>query len=120
MHQRKHERGEGKLGCIFGLLLVAAAFYVAFKVIPVKVAAADMRQTVIDQARSAGHTDAARIRWNILAEARRLELPLQENALKVERSSQYIKIKAEYTTPIEFPGYTWNWKHVHTAENPVF
>lgn len=120
MRMSRRERGEGQLGCIIGLIIMAAAIYVAFKLVPVKVAAADLRRTIVDEARSGGSTQDDRIRRSIMSKAEILELPLEDKDLEIIRRRDTIRIEAEYVVPVEFPGYTFNWKHRHTAENPLF
>ena len=120
MQTRRHERGEGNLGCIFGLILLGLAIFVAWKMIPVKVRAADLRQTVIDEAKSAGsHTDE-RILAGILAKAREVDLPVTESDVKITRHNSEITVDVTYVIPIEFPGYTYQWHLDHHAENPIF
>jgi hypothetical protein len=120
MLRRRGELGEGRGGCIFSLILLLAALFVAYKMIPIKVKAADLRQTIVDEAKSAGsHRDAV-IRRQIMAKAQKLDLPLDDNSLKINRTSSNIRIEADYTVPVEFPGYTYYWKFRHTYENPIF
>jgi hypothetical protein len=120
MRTRTGERGEGQMGCVSGLIVVALVGFIAFKVVPVKVATAELRQEIIDQARAAGNRDESRIRYRILKKAEDLDLPLTDKNLRIRRSSEHIKIEAEYVVPVEFPGYTWMWSQKHVAENPLF
>jgi hypothetical protein len=118
--RRRGERGEGQFGCIVGLLVLALVIFIAYKIIPVKVAAAELRQEVVDQARSAGSRNNDQIRGSIMYKAEQLKLPLAEKDLNIERGQDRIKIVATYTVPVEFPGYTWMWTQRHQAENPLF
>lgn len=120
MRGRPSERGEGKGGCIVGLIIFLAAIFVAYKMIPVKVKAAELRGTIVDEAKSAGTRSDERIRAAIMNKARTLELPLDEKGLKVERGNSRIRIRADYVVPVEFPGYTYQWKFNHEYENPIF
>lgn len=122
MIRTRAERGEGRGGCIFGLIFLLVAIFIAYKMIPVKVKAAELRGTIVDQAKSAGlpRHDDAYIRRAILHKARELELPLEDRGLRITRTATNIRIRAEYVVPIEFPGYTYNWKFDHDYENPVF
>ena len=120
MRRSRRESGEGQLGCLFGLALLLIAVYVAWKVIPVKVKAADLRQTVVDEAKSAGtHNDGTIMKY-ILAKASDVELPVTEDNVKIKRRTNDITIDVDYVVPIEFPGYTYNWHINHHAENPIF
>jgi hypothetical protein len=120
MRSGARERGEGQLGCIFGLVVLAVIGFIAFKVVPVKIATVELRQEIIDQARTAGNREEGRIRYNIMKKAGDLDLPLQEKNLRIRKTSEQIKIEAEYIVPVEFPGYTWMWQQKHVAENPLF
>lgn len=115
---RNRQRGESQFGCLVGLILLLAAGVLAYKLIPVKVKAADMRDTVMDEAKS-GHGEKVIIK-NILRKAEELEFPITEENIKIKRSSTDISIDVEYTVPIELPGYTYDWNFHHHTENPRF
>ncbi len=117
---RMNQRGEGKLGCLFGLVILAAVLFVAYKMIPVKVKAAEMRDTITDEARSAGGRSVDEVRKQIIQKAIDLDLPILDSQLTIDRRSDYIKVDVEYTVPVKFPGYTYQWHFQHHAENPVF
>lgn len=121
MRRNRHsERGEGQLGCVFGVILMLLAILVAYKMIPVKVKAADLRQTVVDEAKSAGmHTDKM-IMDAILMKAKANDLPVTEDDVNINRKQGSIVIDVEYVVPVQFPGYTYNWKFRHHADNPIF
>jgi len=120
MRFSRRERGEGQAGCIFGLVLLAIAIFVAWRVIPVKVKAAEVRQAVVDEAKSAGTHNDKVIMQNILAKAREDNLPVTEDDVKIRRGNNEITIEVNYVVPIDFPGYTYQWHVNHTANNPIF
>jgi hypothetical protein len=120
MRMSRRERGEGKLGCLVGLILLGLAIFVAWKMIPVKVKAAELRQTVVDEAKSAGTHNDERIRAAILAKAREDNLPVTDENITIVRSAGEITVTVVYTVPIVFPGYTYNWHLEHEAKNPIF
>lgn len=119
LHNRR-ERGESQFGCLVGLVLLLIAGVMAYKLIPVKIKAADMRETVTDEAKSAGqHSDAIMMK-RILAKAQELELPVAEENVEIRRANEAIRVEVKYTVPVEFPGYTYQWNFHHRAENPIF
>ena len=120
MRRSRRESGEGQLGCLFGVALLLLAVFVAWKVIPVKVRAADLRQAVIDEAKSAGTHNDEQIMKYILAKAADQQLPVTEDNVKISRRQNDITIDVNYVMPIEFPGYTYNWHLEHEAKNPIF
>lgn len=120
MIRRMRERGEGQLGCIVGLLLFLAALFVAYKMIPIKVKAAELRGEVVDEAKAAGVRNDKQIRNNILAKAQELDLPVDNQDVVIRRSGNTIRVTVTYVVPVEFPGFVYDWNFEHEAENPVF
>ena len=120
MRMSRRERGESQFGCLIGLILLALAIFVAWKMIPVKVKAAELRQVVVDEAKSAGTHNDERIRAAILAKAKENNLPVADENVVIVRSNSEITVTVTYTMPIAFPGYTYNWHLEHEAKNPIF
>jgi hypothetical protein len=118
--RRRGELGEGQMGCVIGLIVLALGVFVAWKMVPVKVKAAEVRQVVVDEAKSAGTHNDKVIMGNILAKAREDKLPISEENVKITRANSEITVEVNYVVPIEFPGYTYQWHINHTATNPIF
>ena len=120
MVRNRRERGEGKLGCLVGVILLLLAALIAYKMIPVKVKAADLRDAIQDEAKSAGQNTDKQIMAAILRRAQILELPVTEEQVRIDRAVNSIKIDVEYTVPVEFPGYTHQWHFRVKTDNPIF
>ena len=120
MLRNRRERGEGQFGCLVGLAILLVAGLIAYRMIPVKVKAAELRDTVVDESKSAGQHNDKQIMANILTKAEQLELPVTEKDVKINRRASMITVEVEYTVPVPFPGYTYMWDFKHRAENPVF
>ena len=120
MLRNRRERGEGQFGCLVGVVLLLVVGLICYKMIPVKVKSADLRDTVKDYSKSAGQFNDASIRNAILEKAKTLDLPVKEDDVKINRRSNEITVEVDYTVPVKFPGYTYNWKFHHKAENPIF
>jgi hypothetical protein len=120
MRRNRGQRGEGQFGCVVGLLLLLAGFFVAYKMIPVKVRAAELRGEVVDEAKSAGMRNDKQILAAILKKAADEKLPVSEDNVRISRGANNISIDVQYVVPLEFPGFTYQWKFHHTAENPIF
>jgi len=116
----RRQRGEGKIGCLIGLVVLLLAVMVAYKMVPVKVKAAEMRDTVQDEAKSASQHNDAYIVKAILVKAQSLELPVVEKNIEVVRKGGEIRVDVDYTVPVEFPGFVYQWHFHHRAENPLF
>jgi hypothetical protein len=120
MRFKRSERGEGNFGCLVGLILLAIAIFIAYKMIPIKVKNAELRQVVTDEAKAAGTHKDDQIMRAILAKAEENKLPVTEDNVKIHRGSNEITVDVEYVVPVEFPGYTYQWKIRHLAQNPIF
>lgn len=118
--RNQREAGEGQGGCLFGLVLLALALFIAWKMIPIKVRNAELRGTIVDEAKAAGTHDDKRIMAAILAKAEEEKLPVTEDDVHISRGSTDITVDVEYTVPVEFPGKTFNWHIKHHAQNPIF
>ncbi|MEA2336787.1 MAG: hypothetical protein QOE82_794 [Thermoanaerobaculia bacterium] len=119
MRNSRRQRGESQFGCLIGLILLGLAIFVAWKMIPVKVKTAELRQTVVNEAHSAGTHSDDRIRGAILAKARENNLPVTEQDVTIVRGNGEITVTCEYTVPIAFPGYTYNWHLKHEERAPI-
>ena len=121
MRRRIAERGEGNLGCILWLLVLGLAVMISVKAVPVKIASAELYDYMDELARSAGvNTTADAVAKAILERAKQLNLPLDKDHIKVERIGDRIRMSAEYTVPVEFPGYTYQWHFRHELDRPIF
>lgn len=118
--RNRREAGEGQGGCLFGIVLLIVAVFIAYKIVPVKANMADLRQAVTDEGKSAGTHNDSVIMKSILTKAESLNLPVTEDNVEIKRTGNNIYIDVDYTVPIQFPGYVYQW-HEHThVENPIF
>ena len=118
--RNRRERGEGQFGCLVGIVILAIVGLIAYRMIPVKIKAAELRDTIVDEAKSAGRHSDKRIRSAINTKAEQLGLPVHDDDISISRKAQVIRIEVAYTVPIEFPGYTYQWNFRHKTENPIF
>jgi len=117
---RMNQKGEGRMGCVVGLLLFAVAGFIAYKLIPAKIQAAEMRELVQDESRSASGRSQDTIKKSILARAAELKVPLEPEDVVITRRGDFIKVEVEYDVDIVFPGYVYKKHYQFNAENPVF
>lgn len=120
MRRLRRERGEGQFGCLVGLVFLAVAAFIGWKLIPVKVKAAEIRQETIDQAKVAGMREDNKIVYAIVQKAQENHIDLSSDNIVIKRGPNDVRIDVDYTVPIDFPGYTYNWHFHHHAENPLF
>lgn len=120
MRRYRYQRGEGQAGCVVGIILLLIGIFIAYKLIPVKLNAAELRQTVHDEAKMAGSRSDGRIMTGILRKAEELRLPVTADNVKINRANNQISIDVTYVVPVEFPGYVYKWTFHHSADNPIF
>jgi hypothetical protein len=119
--RRRHESGEGNLGCIIWILVLAIGVFLAFKLIPVKIKSAEFYDFMDEIAKfSSANATQEQIEKRLMDKARDLEIPLEKRNLRIVLSRDRIRIDATYTIPVEFPGYTYNWTFHQVLDRPIF
>ena len=115
------ERGEGQMGTLVGLCVLAIAIYLGFKVIPVMVNAYAFRDYIEQETRFAAmQRKDEEIVKRVLRKAQELELPVTAKSIKVNRTVSHFDIVVRYTVPIETPVYTYNWNFNEQNRAPLF
>ena len=120
MRRFRGQRGEGQFGCVVSLAVLLIAIFVAYKMVPIKVKAAELRGEVVDQAKNAGTRSDERILAEIVNKGQSLGLPVGKESVTIRRAATTIHVDVKYTVPVEFPGFTYQWNFNHVAENPIF
>lgn len=118
---RRGERGEGRVGLLIALVVFGVAIFSGVKIIPVRIAAYEFRDTMRDQCRFAAiNRDDDAIRDKILAKAKELEIPLEKKNLRVERTKSEMIITARYEKPIDLKLTTYVYRFDHREKAPLF
>jgi hypothetical protein len=117
---RSRQSGEGKIGCILWIAVAVIAGMIAFKMIPVRIQSAELYDFMVEQAKWASNRPPDAIKKAIVQRAKELELPLSADDVEVQRVGDRIKMEAEFTVPVEFPGYTYNWEFHHMVDRSIF
>ena len=121
MPRRTAERGEGNLGCILWVLVLAIAVLIAWKAIPVKVNSSELADYMDELARfNAARESAEDLRARILTRASELNLPVTKEGVTIQLSRDRVRMIVDYTAPVNFPGYTYNWHFHYELDRPIF
>ncbi|HKH48826.1 MAG TPA: hypothetical protein VKM72_29520 [Thermoanaerobaculia bacterium] len=121
MRQRAAQRGEGNLGCIFWLLALAIAVLISWKLIPVKVNSAELADYMVEVAQfQSANKPPEELKKMIIFRAGELGIPLTKENVTVVRNGDRIRMTVDYTVPVDFPGYTYNWHFRHELDRPIF
>lgn len=124
---KRRERGDGKLGCVVSLALLAVAIVVAVKAVPVRIAVAELEDFCVNQAERAsmriernGQTAEQQIADAILMEAQKENLPVPKDHIRVWRDSEFEHVEVKYRVVIDFLVYKYNWDVVHRVDRRLF
>ena len=120
MTRSRAQAGDGKLGCILWLVLLAVGALIGWKTIPVKIATSELYDFMIEQAKWAGSTPPDTIEKRILGKAQELNLPVDPKKVTAERYGDNIRMRATFTVPVEFPGYTYDWDFDLQVDRPIY
>jgi hypothetical protein len=119
--KRTGERGEGRMGTLFGLSVLGLTIYLGIKVLPIMINAYAFRDYIEQESRFAAlrNKDEEVIK-RVVRKAAELELPVDAKAVKVNRGAGRFDIAVRYTVPIETPIYTYNWVFDEKCSSPLF
>jgi hypothetical protein len=120
MRRFRKMRGEGLLGCVFGLLLLVVVGYVSWKFVQVKLRISEFHDTLVEQAEFASIKRDNKIVDDVLDKADALDIPVTKENLKVHRTNTTFTLETHYQLPVILPGYTYIWKVDEVVERPTF
>lgn len=118
--RRSRQRGEGMLGCLFWAAILAVVVLIAWEAVPAKMASANFYDFMEETARFPGKRSEAKIKQDLLRRAKELDLDIDPKNIEVSKDRSRIKMKASYTIPLEFPGYTHEWDFEQEIDRPIF
>ena len=110
------------LKMVFGIFVVVASGYVAFKVIPPYFESYQFKDAVKDEATHATYTPKTEdeIRASVYRRAQDYEIPISEDDIQVQRSGAIngtVVIKAQYVVHVDLPGYPLDLHFDASTEN---
>ena len=122
MKDKRWARGEGRVGCIVWLALVAIVGYALYKIVPAKIDNSTFEDFITEQASFGSIKSVKQIETEILAKAKDLGVPVTKENLTITKTREKISIETHYEVPIVFFGgvYTYTWKRDLLVERPLF
>jgi len=118
---RANERGGARLKFIVVILIIVAIAYVGYLYIPVSYQSymfKDLMQHNADVASTQGY-DPAWVKDQLKKAAPEYGLP-PDAVIAPERKDQRMEVRVQFTKPINFPGYTYNFTFDHTVKSTAF
>lgn len=120
MRSRSGQRGDGNVGCFFWLLVLVVVGMILWKAVPVKIATAELYDYSLELTKFSAKASQEELRRRILEKAKELNLPLNPKQVEIVKSKERIRIHLNYVVPLDFPGYTYEWKIEDEIDRPIF
>jgi hypothetical protein len=116
------QRGEGRVGFIIALVLVIGMIFVGLKVLPVRINAYQLEDTLREEARyaSVNRNSDKEIKLRILEQAEALNLPLTAENVTIKRSKSEVIVRAQFVQPIDLKVTVYTYRYDGEQRAPVF
>ena len=108
----RNERGEGRLGVVIWLLIMAAGIFVAVRTIPTRMAVLELHDYADAQVQHAGTMAKVKtdeIFSSILKKAKELEIPLDKEDLDLDIRQNDLHMTMKHRVVINLEVYEWVW-----------
>ena len=118
---RANERGSARLKFVITVAILGCLAYAGYLYIPVAYRAylfKDLMQHYVDVASASGYQPA----WvgeQLVKSETEYEIP-KDALITPAARDQRIEVRVQFTTPIEFPGYTYMYEFDYTAKSTAF
>jgi cell division protein FtsL len=121
--KRHGEKGAARAKAIIWTLIFLSMIYVGIKVIPVLVTEYQFEDSIQEIARFASATRKSneQIKQAVFDEAQKEDLPVTNDAIKVEGSAGNVRINVEYSVIVDLKVYQWTLLfHPATSNKAVY
>jgi len=119
---KRREIGAGNVGCVVSLAILVVAVLIAMKIIPVRVAVAELQDYCEKEAEQASlplNSDQM-ITDRILIKAQQNNLPVPKENIKVWRGGGMVHVEVKYRVVLDLLVYKYNWDVEHKADRTLF
>jgi hypothetical protein len=121
MLKKQGERGGARLKFIIAVVVFAVVVYVGYLYMPVAMDAyylKDMMQNKVDMAATQGF-ETAWVKDQLDKSKAEYHVP-PEAIITPARNDNRIEVRMQFTRPISFPGFTYNYEFDYTAKSANF
>ncbi len=107
---QSRERGEGRLGFLFTILVLAAIIYFVAQSAPLYIHKVQFQDALTEIVRTGAlqNLTETEVRTRVSAKAVEFDLP-RSATIEVHRKGKQISARVAYIQDITLPFYTWNW-----------
>jgi hypothetical protein len=121
MSMKNNELGGARLKLVIVLVIIAVVAYVGYLYIPVSVDAyyfKDAMQNKANLAAAQGY-DASWLGDQVSKSKAEFHVP-DDAVITPAQKEGRMEVRVQFTRPISFPGFTWNYDFDHTAKSTSF
>jgi len=118
---RKSERGSARLKFLVGVLVIGAVAYAGYMYVPVAYNAylfKDLMQQKANAAVGLGHPPTW-VKEQLVKSATDYNIPSDVEITSAVQDKR-MEVRAQYSMPIQFPGYTYQYNFDHTVKSTDF
>jgi len=118
---RRSERGGARLKFLVVLAIIACVAYAGYQFIPVVYRAyqiKDLMQHDVDTAVAIGRP-ASWIKEQLVKSSAEYGIPA-DAVITPTQTDNKMEVRVQFTQPIEFPGFVYNYEFDHTARSATF
>ena len=118
---RRSERGGARLKFVIVVAVIAIVAYAGYEFIPVGYQAyqlEDLMQHDVDAAAALGKPDSW-VREQLVKSSAEFGIPA-EAVISSQMQNNRMEVRVQFTKPIEFPGFVYNYEFDYTAKSSTF
>ena len=114
------QRGEGRIGCLFWILVLAIIALVAFRVIPIKIATMQLEDHIDDLVVAHPRKSQGFFEKEIRVRAEQLDLKIPKDQIKVRKTDERIIVDIRFTKTLDFIAFQHDWNIVIYEDLDIF
>lgn len=118
---RHNEQGGARLKFIIAVTVFAVVVYVGYLYVPIALDAyyfRDLMQVKADAAATQGY-DHSWVKDQLVKSEAEYHVPA-DAVITTNQKDNRIEVRVQFTRPISFPGYTYNYDFDHTTKSTAF
>ena len=116
----RSRRGEGAFGLIVGLGVLFVVVVACVRILPLHIRGNEILDAMNEAANFGGLKGPEKLKMDIYLKAQDAKVPLKMDAIRIERSGNYIAISAQYEQSADIFGYKYVYRFDKRVEKPVF
>jgi len=116
----RSRRGEGAFGLIVGLGILFVVVVACVRILPLHIRGNEILDAMNEAANFGGLKGPEKLKMDIYLKAQDAKVPLKMEAIRIDRSGNYITISAQYEQSADIFGYKYVYRFDKRVEKPVF